>query len=94
MLRYNWIDEQILPMAEALVYDGVMPTSCQSVVGVHRTHDWLNDVVYGLKRAALVDFLEVDRGGHVGFVCAGNPQWLEDTILDWLGNSSGEAGAA
>ena len=46
-----------------------------------------------LERAPLVDLLEVERGGHVGFICEGNPRWLEETILDWLGNSDAGSGA-
>lgn len=37
-----------------------------------------------LEAASAVQFLDVPHGGHVGFVCEGNPTWLEDTVLNWL----------
>ena len=37
-----------------------------------------------LEAASAVQFLDVPHGGHVGFVCEGNPTWLADPVLNWL----------
>ena len=37
-----------------------------------------------LESAPSVEVLWTDHGGHVGFVCAGCPGWLEAQVLEWF----------
>jgi predicted alpha/beta-fold hydrolase len=48
--------------------------------------------VYGhpaLRSNAHIQYAPVEHGGHLGFISRSHPRfWLDDTLLDWIGQSS------